>query len=188
MKPDSWHSNRKAGTKPRQSFSSASKLLWCGLLFAVIAPAQDFPSRFQLVPGSGAAESFSLHQTVVRRGKPRDAIVLVAPATIRAPLSGYGGNLLLECDATPVYNIGDGMQLTVAIRTGSAERQIFTRYFDAGRRAEDREWVHLSIPLAVTEPSTSELVITVSGGPHGDLVADWLALASIRIIQRTQPL
>ncbi len=146
----------------------------------------DLLSRFELVPGAGDAGSFQRHGIAVRHGRRLQAMVLVAPTSVRAPLAGLAGEITLECLATPVFNIGDGIALAVVLRTGAGERLVYSRYFDAARRAEDRDWVPLSIPLELPETSPSELIITVSGGPQGDLVADWLALASISVRQRTQ--
>ena len=72
------------------------------------------------------------------------------------------------------------------LKNAAGERMVYTRYFDAGRRAEDREWIPLSIPLDVRDGSGTELIIRLSAGPQGDLVADWLALTSVRLTQRTQ--
>ena len=153
------------------------------LLFCSGFQGADFPGRFEQVAGRENGGSFDRHVSVVRRGVRLDAMVLVAPVTIRAPLAGYAGSLTLDCVAAPVFNVGDGMQMDVLLRTGGDDHLLYTRYFDAGRRAEDRAWVPLSIPLEVADASRSELVIMVSGGPQGDLIADWLALASIRLTQ-----
>jgi len=145
----------------------------------------DLAARFELVAGDGGG-SFDRHYMVVRSGRRMDSMVLVAPATIRASLTGFAGNLILECLATPVFNVGDGMRMDVLLKNAAGERLVYTRYFDAARRAEDREWMPLSIPLDVPGGSASELIIRLSAGPQGDLVADWLALASVRLTQRTQ--
>ena len=145
----------------------------------------DLADRFAVIAPS-AEKSFDRHFMVVRRGKRMDSMLLVAPVTIHAPLAGSEPNTMFECLATPVFNVGDGMRLDVLLKTGGSERLLFTRYFDAARRAEDRDWIPLSIPLAAPGVSASELVMRLSGGPNGDLTADWLALASVRLTQRTQ--
>jgi hypothetical protein len=145
----------------------------------------DLAPHFEVVAAGGGG-SFDRHYMGARRGRRMDSMLLVAPVTIRAPLAGSARNLTLECVAAPVFNVGDGMRMDVLLMTESGERLVYTRYFDAGRRAEDRDWIPLSIPLDGPATSASDLIIRLSAGPHGDLVADWLALASVRLTQRTQ--
>ncbi len=128
--------------------------------------------------------SFTPHFKVVRNGVAHDAMVLEAPVAIRAALGGIGPGATLECLSTPVFNIGDGMQMEVLLRDGARRRALFSRYYDAGRRLADRAWIPLTIPLGFESVSRdAQLEIRVSGGPQGDLVADWLALSMVRIVQ-----
>jgi hypothetical protein len=125
------------------------------------------------------------HEHVVRNGLARDAMVLVAPATIRMPVDGISGAAILEALSAPVYNLGDGMQMDILLSGSGHERLIYSRYYDAGRRLEDRAWIPLAIPLDPNGgPEDAQLEIRVSGGPQGDLVADWLALSAMRIVPR----
>ncbi len=140
----------------------------------------DWPQRF-LVRGESDRRSFDRHSLVVRRGRQMDAMVLVAPVTIAASLTGVSGGQLLECLATPVFNTGDGIQMDIYLKTGAGEKKVYSRYFDAGRIASDRDWVPLSVPLDLGREASAELSIRVSGGPQGDLVGDWLALSSFRL-------
>ncbi len=116
---------------------------------------------------------------VTRKGRRVDATVLVAPATARASLAGLSGPYLLRLSAAQVFNIGDGIQMDVFVVDSSARRQIYSRYFDAGRKAEDRAWVPIEVPLALSGSGDVYLEIKVSGGPQGELVADWLAFAEV---------
>ncbi len=128
--------------------------------------------------------SLMAHFRVVRNGSARDAMVLEAPVTICAPLARAAPGAILECQSTPVFNVGDGMQMDMFLIDGAQRRAIYSRYYDAGRRLEDRAWIPLSIPLGLEASSReAQLEIRVSGGPQGDLVADWLALSDVRIIQ-----
>ncbi len=47
----------------------------------------------------------------------------------------------VELLATPVFNIGDGIQMDVFLVNGSNRNRICSRYFDAGRNAADRQWI-----------------------------------------------
>ncbi len=128
--------------------------------------------------------SFTRHFEVLRNGLTQDAMVLEAPVTIRAALKGITRGAILEGLSTPVFNVGDGMQMDIALIEEGRRRVVFSRYYDAGRRIEDRAWIPLRIPLDLnTSPGNAELEIRVSGGPQGDLVADWLALSAMRIVQ-----
>jgi len=152
-------------------------------------PILDLGDRFvvQSLAGGGKSEgggSFTPHFKVVRNGIARDAMVLEAPVTIRAAIGGIGQGAVLECLSTPVFNIGDGMRMDVFLDADGKKRAVFSRFFDAGRRIEDRAWIPLSVPLDLeSSRSDAQLEIRVSGGPQGDLVADWLALSSVRIVQ-----
>jgi hypothetical protein len=111
-------------------------------------------------------------------------MVLVAPVVIQASLEGISGRAILEGQSSPVYNVGDGMQMDILLLAPGRERVIYRRYYDAGRRLEDRAWIPINIPLELEEwPRDSRLEIRVSGGPQGDLVADWLALSALRMVQ-----
>ncbi len=158
--------------------------LLSGCTPAVLSPVSsddiDWPQRF-LVRGDSDRRSFDRHSLVVRRGRKMDAMVLVAPLTISASLSGVSGGQILECLATPVFNTGDGIQLDIYLKTGMGEKKVYSRYFDAGRIAADRDWNPLSVPLDLGQDAGSELTIKVSAGPQEDLVGDWLALSSMRL-------
>jgi hypothetical protein len=128
---------------------------------------------------------FVRHERVVRNGLARDAMLLVAPVTIRAPLDGISGSAVLAGFSAPVYNVGDGLQMYILLLGNGSERVIYSRYYDGGRRLEDRAWIAFEIPLDLGDrPDDYQLEIRVSGGPQGDLVADWLALSAMRIVQR----
>ncbi len=147
----------------------------------------DLSSRFTAnqVPGSrrtAEGGSFTPHFTVVRNGISRNAMVLEAPVTIRMPLAGVGPGATLECYSTPVFNIGDGMQFDVRLVEGDERRVIYSRYYDPGRKLEDRAWIPLKIQLGLAGPAAgTQLEISLGAGPQGDLVADWLALSMIHI-------
>ena len=128
--------------------------------------------------------SFTPHFRVVRNGHARDALVLEAPVTIRAPLEGLTAGAVLECLATPVFNVGDGMQMEVSLIENGRDRVLLRRYYDAGRRLADRAWTLLRIPLDLQGTAgAAQLEIRVSAGPQGDLVADWLAISDLHIVQ-----
>ena len=105
---------------------------------------------------------------------------MIAPIRLRAPLDGAMEYIRMEGLATPVFNLGDGFQLDFLLVTDEKSRVIESRYFDPGRRAKDREWIPFSIPL-IPRDREEWLEVRVSGGPQGDLVADWLAIAEPRL-------
>ncbi len=143
-----------------------------------------FADGFKVVAGGGGSDSFQRHTRVTRNGRQEDAMVLVAPITVRAPLHAPDGKSVLRLLATPVFNIGDGMNLDVFVESNGDRTKVFSRYFDAGRKVEDRAWVPLEIPLDRGGVANPHLEFAVSGGPQGDLVADWLALAELQIAPR----
>jgi hypothetical protein len=116
---------------------------------------------------------------VYRSGVTRDSIVLEAPARIRASLSGISGKMLISGSASHLFNIGDGLQLDIILVQKGAERLIFSRYIDPGRKAADRSWIPIEAFLEPDGAKETELEIRVSAGPQGDLTADWLGIASI---------
>jgi hypothetical protein len=109
-------------------------------------------------------------------------MILIAPVSVGASLQGISGNATLEGLATPVFNVGDGMQMDLLVKHAGTTRSIGSRYFDSGRNAEDRNWIPIALPLNLGEDD--QLEIRISAGPQGDLVADWLALSSLRLVQR----
>ncbi len=148
----------------------------------------DLTERFNLIhnglPQSETAGSFVRHYDVIRNGVRRDAMVLVAPAEIRTSLAGIRGRVALEGLAAPVFNIGDGMQMDVLIADSQGRRKVFGCLFDPGRKAHDRAWIPLEIPMVLDGTPDSWLDIRLSAGARGDLVADWLALSAMRIVKK----
>jgi len=145
----------------------------------------DLTSRFSApgarLKGSGPA-SFDPHYPVVRKGQRRDTLLLIAPVTARAEVSGIGGSCSLEALCTQVFNTGDGIQMDIYLTERGERRKVYSRYFDAGRRAEDRDWVPISVPLVLGKAQDSLVEIEASAGPQGDLTSDWLALSSVRLV------
>ncbi|MDM7994135.1 MAG: hypothetical protein QUT30_00460 [Acidobacteriota bacterium] len=119
---------------------------------------------------------------VVRKGLRKDTLTLVAPVSVQAVLPDASGKMMLEGLATPVFNIGDGIEMNLFLIRSGARRPIGRRYFDSGRRAEDRAWIPIAFPVDLHAGDTLE--IDVSAGPQGDLVADWLALSELRLVRR----
>ena len=170
--------------------------LCCAVLWPGCAPAPpprltdataiDLTGRFSTDPQNAAAVgssgSFERHSVVTRNGRREDAMTVVAPLEIRAGLAGLSGRFTLKFLAAPVFNIGDGVQMDVLMGGAGGRKQLFGRYFDAGRKAADRDWLPLDIPMDLSGAGDAYLEIRVSGGPQGDLIADWLALAEVRLV------
>jgi hypothetical protein len=132
-----------------------------------------------------AGGSYSPHFAASRNGIDRDSILLIPPITVRASLKGIAGHATLVGIATPVYNIGDGMQLDVVLIQEGNRRTVYTRYYDPGRKTEDRKWIPFKIPLDLPQGNDIRIELRVSAGMQGDLVADWLAVSELRVIAKT---
>jgi hypothetical protein len=126
--------------------------------------------------------NISRNASVVRNGLHKDALILVAPVSVRASLRGSSGRMMLVGLATPMFNVGDGIQMDLYLSGAGERRLIGNRYFDSGRRAEDRNWIPIAFPVDLGQED--QLEIKISAGPQGDLVADWLALSSLRLMQK----
>jgi hypothetical protein len=138
----------------------------------------------KLVPAKSASldNQFYRHMQVIRKGDRRDSLTLVAPIAVRASLRGISGQMILKGFAAPLFNVGDGIQLHIFLkRDGGSLQLIGSRYFDAGRNGEDRNWIPIAIPL--NPGKNDQLEIEVSAGPQGDSTADWLALNSMCLIR-----
>jgi hypothetical protein len=136
----------------------------------------DMTARFG---ATGNGDALKREYPVMRKGRRANATVLIAPATVRASLAGFGGKGSLKILAAPVFNVGDGMRMDLTLLDAGERRPIYSRYFDAGRKAEDRAWIAIEVPLDLRGSGDVYLEIQVSGGPQGDLVADWLAFAEV---------
>ena len=149
-----------------------------------LAPYAALEERFVLV-GSASDGEPKLYRDfeVIRRGRREKALVLVAPVSLRAPVAARDGKSVhLEALAAAVFNIGDGMALEVAIVRGTGRIPVYSRYFDPGRRAADRDWARLDIRLDSPVAPDAEVELRLGPGPQGDLVGDWLALAGLRLV------
>jgi hypothetical protein len=142
--------------------------------------------RFDIArEGTAAAvnsQSLRRHEWVTRRGRRLATTTLLAPVAIRAGLAGLSGRFTLKLLAAPLFNVGDGVQMEVFAGSAGDCRLICSRYFDPGRLADDRDWVPLAVPVDLSGAADSYLEIRVSAGPQGNLDADWLALAEVRIV------
>ena len=123
------------------------------------------------------------HVSVTRKSRRADAMVLIAPVTVRASLAGLSSRFILRLSAAPAFNIGDGMQMDLTLSEAGERRPVYSRYFDAGRKAGDREWIPIEVPLALAGSGDVYLEIKISGGPQGDMVADWLAFAEVVLVR-----
>lgn len=144
----------------------------------------DLTARFV---AAGNGDALKRKYPVMRKGRRADATVLVAPATVRASLAGFGGKCNLKMSVAPAFNVGDGMQMDLALVDAGERRPIYSRYFDAGRKAEDRAWISIEVPLDLHGSGDVYLEIKVTGGPQGDLVADWLAFAEALMASERTP-
>lgn len=167
-----------------QSACGTSRLVTQGLppedeLLGRLRPASPVPA--------GGESPVRLHVPVRRAGVTRDATVLIAPVAASVPLGGTAGRVVLECLTAPVFNMGDGFLLEIAIVRAGRRESVCRRYYDPGRKAADRAWILLEVPLDLGEGDEAGLHLELSGGPQGDLTADWLALASARLVRAAAP-
>jgi hypothetical protein len=140
------------------------------------SPAIDLMKRFSFIE-AGVPKTLERQVEVIRRGQKRKAFILVAPGVARASLQGVSGEMTLKCLVAPVFDVGDGIQMDVFLKRDRNRIRVGSRYFDPGRKAQDRNWISLAMPLCIQRGD--QLEIEVSGGPQGDLVADWLAFSSV---------
>jgi hypothetical protein len=185
---DAGYRIRDTGYRMRDAWHLAVVLLvvWfgsmgCGRSPVVNESAIDLGERFSLIE-SGGSKTLDRHVEVIRKGLKREAFILVAPAVIRASLQGALKEMTLHCLAAPVFDVGDGIQMSVFLKRAGDRIPVGNRYFDPGRKADDRNWIPTAIPLSISQGD--QLEIEVSAGPQGDLVADWLALSSVRLTPR----
>ncbi len=174
---------RKAGLL----FFLAASFVWGACVESKPVPTKtvgDIRLVDRLLPADAAAASNNVNRNfaVIRKGLRKDTLTLVAPVSVRATLPDASGKMMLEGLATPVFNIGDGIEMNLFLIRGGVRRPIGRRYFDSGRRAEDRAWIPIAFPVDLHAGDTLE--IDVAAGPQGDLVADWLALSELRLVRR----
>jgi hypothetical protein len=143
----------------------------------------DLTDRFSVISPqtSPASREFYAHFFVSRKGSRKDSMVLTAPTAVHASLAGFAGQVKLMGLATPVFNVGDGIQLDILLKENGTTQLIYNRYFDAAHLAEDRDWIPFSVPMELKSGTDNWLEIQISGGPQGDNTADWLALQAMRI-------
>jgi hypothetical protein len=141
-------------------------------------PALNLTERIHLV-NANAGQILEKHRIVTRNGQEKDCIILVAPMLIQASLHGAEGKKTLEFLAAPVFSIGDGVLLSVYLERAGSRLLAGSRYFDPARKAEDRRWTSVAIPVQVEEGD--QLQIEAAAGPQGDLTADWIGLNSVRL-------
>ena len=108
-------------------------------------------------------------------------MLLIAPVTAMAEIHNAAGSYALEAWCTQVFNTGDGVQMDIYQVEQGRRKKVYDRYFDAGRCAEDRDWIPVHVPLGFSPGQGSRIEIVASAGPQGDLVGDWLALSSVRL-------
>jgi hypothetical protein len=158
--------------------------LWAGgcRLSGGAAPA-GLAGHFEVV-GPAADDAYIRCLPVTRRGVRKEAMVLVAPLAVRTPLGGCRGPVWFRSLVAPVFNVGDGFCLEVFHLQAGETRRIYSRNIDAARRHEDRQWLPVEVPVESDGSPGERLEIRISGGPRGDLVGDWLALAETGFFER----
>ena len=145
-------------------------------------PILQFTGGFDDGAGGKRPEAPVRRMTVTRKGVRKDAVVLVAPADVFTTIPAGAGSVVLECSAATVFNIGDGIQLSVQIERADRSELVYGRLFEPGRRLQDREWNVIRIPLNLPGQNETKLRWSASAGPKGDLTADWLALSNIHLL------
>ncbi len=147
----------------------------------------DLTDRFYApgaaLKGAGSG-TFDRHYDVVRKGRKMDSLLLIAPVKAVVDIKNLAGTYLLEGWFTQVFNTGDGIQMDIYQVAEGQRRNIYSRYVDAGRCGQDRDWIAFQVPLSLESGQSTRIEIAASGGPQGDLVADWLAVSSLRLIQK----
>lgn len=130
--------------------------------------------------------SFFMNPVVVdRAGSKKRAMVLVAPAAASAPLEGPVGRIRLQLEIVPVFNVGDGILMEIWLRDSEPPVRVCSRYFNPGRRFEDRRWTPVTVDMNVHR-GDAQLEIRVSAGPGGNLTGDWLAFADLHISRKAE--
>jgi hypothetical protein len=99
-------------------------------------------------------------------------------------LAGISGPVSLRGWVAAVFNIGDGIQMEMKLMDSNRQLDLYSRRFDPARSSADRDWTPVDIDFNLEAGKTWDLEMTVSAGPQGDLVADWLALADLHVQQR----
>ncbi len=180
--------SRGAGSPGRSAFSRLAALIAIhGALLATGCSRAPRPvpanvlERFVPVVQSPNRPSLLNPVVVDRAGVKKSAMVLVAPIAVRAPLAGFLGRIELQLAVAPLFNVGDGIQMEIWLLDDGPPVRICTRYFDPGRRFEDRRWTPITATMDVHRRD-ARLEIRVSGGPEGNLTADWLAFADLHIL------
>jgi hypothetical protein len=166
-------------------------VLWTSACGTPRPAVRDRPPEGELLGGlrlaspvqAGGESPLRPHVPVRRAGETRDATVLIAPVAASLALGGEAGRAVLECLTAPVFNMGDGFLLEISLWRAGGRETVYRRYYDPGRQASDRAWIALDVPLELGEGEAAELRFELSGGPQGDLTADWLALASVRLVR-----
>ncbi len=119
---------------------------------------------------------------VTRGGRRMQCAVLIAPVLVGVPVGWDAkGRYTLELVAAPVFNIGDGIDVEVLLHGSAGARRLLARRFDPARRADDRAWQKIAVPMDLTGTPGEAIQFRVTGGPEGDLVDDWLALGSVTL-------
>jgi hypothetical protein len=103
---------------------------------------------------------------------------------VRVTLAGISGPVSLQGWIAPVFNIGDGIQMEMKLIDSRQQRTLYSRRFDPARSSADRDWIPVNIGFNLDEGNASDLEMTVSAGPQGDLAGDWLALAELHVQPR----
>jgi hypothetical protein len=142
----------------------------------------DLTDRFSPAESSQNSAHFEQNTPVIRKGVAKKALIISAPVSIHASLQGISGEMVFKGWAAPVFNIGDGLEMKLFLRRDGNRHPLGVRTFDAGRKAEDRAWVPIDIPLSLT--GMDQLEIEVTAGDQGDLTADWLALSELTLLPK----
>jgi hypothetical protein len=87
--------------------------------------------------------------------------------------------------AAPVFNVSDGIQMEIWLRDDESPTRVYSRYFDPGRRFEDRRWTPVTIDMDVHHKD-AQIEISVTGGPDGNLTGDWLAFADVNVSAKAE--
>jgi hypothetical protein len=112
-----------------------------------------------------------------RGGIRREALVLTPGAVFEVTPFALGDETSVRLWVGMPFQLGDGAELIAHAMVGGHPAEVARLSIDPIHKRQDRQWLSLQFPIP---NQTTSVRFTVSPGPAGDGIADWVGIAPFR--------
>lgn len=122
-----------------------------------------------------------------RGGVWRDAVVTLAGSGIEFTVPELRGDESLLFSIAMPFDVGDGSEGRIILRTKNAEKVLFSEYVNPSGDPGARGWLDRRVSLPAIREDQAVLIFECAWPRNGDVAGDWFAWGNPRIVGALRP-